>query len=890
MTPHPPARAERLLVMALGHGPRAEGILGDLFEEHAAHAQRSPARAAMWYWMQAVRLSGRALATGMVHRRRARDVPHLPAPRGDVFMRTIGLEIRHACRAILQRPALSAVLILTLALALGANAAIFSMIDALVLRPYTMPDVDRIVLLSHTRDDSIDRRETVSPADFLDWKKQADVFERLAAYEWWDANLVGRDEPERVAGFFVSADFLPAIGVQPAVGRNFTKEEETVGAHRRVILSHGLWQRRFAGDPALVGRTVQIDGAQYEVIGIAPKNFDFPLGAEIWGALAFNAETAANRRSRYLTVIGRLAPGRTLEDAKAQMAVINERLTADHPDTNRGFNARVYTLAQGMLDVGLGPILSLWQASAIFVLLIAGANVANLLLARGAERQREMAVRLAIGASRIRIVRELLIESTIVSLASVPVALAIAWVSLDALRNSMPAKVVRFVAGWNELNVDLRLFAFTAALAFVTAMVFGLVPAIQSARPRLSESLKDGGRSTTGGSRVRLRRALVIAEMALALPLLVASGLSALSVHRFLNGPQGYNPDGVLSMSIVLGDGAYPDEGARRRFAQDLVANMREIPGVQVAAAVNIPPAVGSNSSRQIEIDGRPNPDPANPPSVAYRVATPGIFDTLGIPIRTGRSFTDADREGAQPVAVVSESLAKRYWPNEDPIGRRIKVGTGQYMTVIGVCGDIIHDWFISRNVPTLYRPFAQAPVGYMAALVRTSGDPASIAPDARRAIRAVDPAQPVFDVLTLRTLLYERTLGLRYAAAIMSIFGTLALMLAIVGVYGVMAYFVTQRTHEIGVRMALGATARDVVRLTVGQAGRLTAIGVGLGLLLSFALGRLIEAGLLGAATSDVRLTAALAAVLILAALAAGYIPARRAAAIDPVVALRAE
>jgi putative ABC transport system permease protein len=571
------------------------------------------------------------------------------------------------------------------------------------------------------------------------------------------------------------------------------------------------------------------------------------------------------------------------------MAVINDRLAEQHPDTNRGFDARVYTLAQGMMDVALGPILALWQASAAFVLLIACANVANLLLDRGAERSREMSVRLAIGASRLRIVREQLVESTIVSLVSVPVALAIAWVSLDALRNSMPAKIVRFVAGWQELNVDGRLFAFTAMLACLTAVIFGLVPAIQSARAKLSDSLKDGGRSmTTSGSRTRLRRGLVIAEMALALPLLVASGLSALSVHRFLNGPQGYTPDGVLSMSIVLGEGAYPDEDSRRHFADHMVAKLHAIPSVQHAAAVNIPPAVSSNSSRPIEIEGRPNPDPANPPTVDYRVATPAIFETLGIPILAGRRFTTADRGDTQPVAVVSESLAKRYWPNDDPIGKRIKAGSGPFLTVIGVCGNVIHDWFMGRNTPTLYRPFGQAPTSYMSALTRTSADPAQLTAQARAAVRAVDPEQAVFDVLTMRTLLYERTLGLRYVAAIMSIFGSLALLLAIVGVYGVMAYFVTQRTHEIGVRMALGATARDVVRLTVGQAGRLTAIGVGLGLALSLALGRLIEAGLLGAATNDARLTAALAAILIIAALAAGYIPARRAAAIEPVVALR--
>jgi putative ABC transport system permease protein len=894
MTPpaeHPPAGAEWILSAALGPGPAAESILGDLYEEHAVLARRSGARAAAWYWTQAIRLASRAFASRTIRHLRQSRSPKPLTSTGDPLMRTLGLEFRHALRSIVQRPALSGILIVTLSLGLGANAAIFALIDSLVLRPYTMPDVDRIVLLSHTRDEDRDRRETVSPADYLDWERQTDVFEHLAAYQWWDANLVGRDEPERVPGFYVSADFLPAIGVQPAIGRNFTSGEETIGAHHRVILSYGLWQRRFAGDTTLVGRAVQIDGAPYEVVGIMPKGFDFPLGSEIWAPLAFDAKAAAERRSRYLTVIGRLAPGRALEDAKAQMAVVNDRLAAEHPDTNRGFNARVYTLAQGMLDIGLGPVLSMWQASAAFVLLIACANVANLLLARGAERQREMAVRLAIGASRLRIVRELLVESAIVALVSVPVALGIAWISIQALRGSMPAKITRFVPGWEAMDVDPRLFAFTAALALLTAMIFGLVPAIQATRPRLAESLKEGGRSmTAGGNRIRLRRGLVVAEMALALPLLVASALSAVSVNRFLNGPQGYNPDGVLSMSVALADGKYHDEQSQRRFATDTVASLRNIPGVQYAAAVNIPPSVGSNSSRQIEIDGRPNPDPANPPTVDYRVATPAIFDTLGLPIRSGRGFTEADREGAQLVAVVSESLARRYWPDQDPLGRRIRVGTGPFLTVVGVCGDVIHDWFARRNAPTLYRPLAQAPVGYMALLIRTAGDPASLAADARKAVRAVDRDQPMYDVMTLRELVYERTLGLRYVAAIMGIFGSLALLLAIVGVYGVMAYFVTQRTHEIGVRMALGATARDVVRLTVGQAAKLTAIGVGLGIVLWLALSRLIEAGLLGAADADARLTAAIAGLLVTSALAAGYIPARRAATIDPMIALRTE
>jgi len=679
--------------------------------------------------------------------------------------------------------------------------------------------------------------------------------------------------------------------VQPVAGRGFLFEEETTGRHRRVVLGHGLWQRRFASDSSIVGRSIDVDGQQYEVVGIAPPAFDFPMGAQIWAPLAFDAETAANRRSLYITAIGHLAPGRTLEDAKAQMAIVGERLSRDHPDTNRGRELRAYTLADGMRDIGLMPILSMWYASACFVLLIACANVANLLLARGAERQREMAVRLAIGASRARVVRELLIESGLLALAAVPAALAVTWVSLKLIVAYMPARIANYVAGWYQMDVDLRLVAFTAALAIVTALVFGLIPAIQASRPRLAETLKEGGRSATvGATRLRLRRGLVVAEMALALPLLVAAALSVLTVHRFLNGPQGFNPDGVLAMRLRLPEARYPTGDAHRRFAATVVERLRAVPGVDTAAAINVMPAADNNSGRSVEIDGIPNPDPTNPPSVDYRTATPEIFAALQIPIRSGRGFTDGDREDTQPVAIVTESLARRHWPNADPIGKRIKAGTGPWLTVVGVSGDVIHDWFGRRNYPTLYRPFRQAPTSNMALVVKTSRDPSTLAADAQAAVRAVDPAQPVFDLRSMRKALQEKTIGLQYVGAVMLAFGGLALLLAVIGVYGVMAYMVTQRTHEIGVRMALGATRRDVLRLTVGQTGRLTAVGAGVGIVLSFLLSRLIEAGLLGVASSDARITAGLAAILIASALAAGYLPARRAASIDPTVALRGE
>ena len=806
-------------------------------------------------------------------------------------MSTFLIEIHHALRSIVKRPAMSAIVVGTLALGLGANAAIFSIVDALVLRPFTMRDADRIALISYGRPEDLDRRGAFSPADFLDVRREPGAFERVAAFRWWTANLVGKDEPENVQGFFVSADFFPILGVVPAAGRGFVGDDEILGREKRLVLGHGLWQRRFASDPAIVGQSIEVDGEQYEVVGIAPEGFDFPLGAQLWAPLAFDAKTAANRRTRYLTPIARLAPGRTIDEAKAHMAALGDRLNVDHAETNRGRVMRVYTLAQGMMDIGVGPIVSMWQASAVFVLLIACANVANLLLARGAERQREMAVRLAIGASRGRIVRELLLESGMLALVAVPGALAVAWLSLKLMVGYMPAKIARFVAGWYEMDVDLRLVAFTAGLAVVTALVFGLMPAIQASRPGLVDALRDGGRGATAGrGRLRLRRGLVVGEIALALPLLVAAALSVLSVHRFLNGPQGFNPDGLLTMQLILPDARYTSPDARWQFAASVVDRLRALPGAASAAAINVMPASGNNWSRSIEIDGTPNPDPANPPSVDYRAVTPAAHETLAIPILSGRAFNDGDRQDTQQVAIVSASLARKYWPNADPIGKRLKLGTDPWVTVVGVCGDVIHDWFGRRNYPTVYRPFRQAPTSGMALIVRTTQDATNASSGARAAVRAVDASQPVFDLQTMRKTLRERTIGLQYLGGIMFVFGGLALLLSVIGVYGVMAYTITQRTHEIGVRMALGATRSDVLRLTVGQTARLTAVGVSAGVALSLLLGRLIEAGLLGVASSDVRITGALALILVAAALAAGYLPARRAAAIDPTVALRGE
>jgi len=867
-----PAAAEWLLARALRNANEREMVLGDLQEQLPRHGTG-------WYWGQAIAIAAHALA-----RRRPAD----PRRHGDALMLTLMKDMRYAWRALVKRPLLTATVTATLALGLGANAAIFNIIDRMVLRPYPLADPDRTLLLTETGPGLEYKRGSVSPKNYADWRGSTDTVTHMAAFAWWDANLVERADPERLQGYHVSADFFDALGTRPAFGRNFVRDDETFGRHRVVLISDRLWKRKFDGDPAVVGRSITIDGDPHQVIGVMPPRFQFPDGCDLWAPLSFDPAHVPARDARFLTVLGRLRDGTSLEDAQAQVGVIADRLAREYPDANRDHGIRVYTLTRGMLDEGTGPILSLWQASAMIVLLIACANIANLMLARASERRREIAVRVALGAARGRVIRELLTESLLLALIAVPPALGVAWVSLRWIKAQMPANILRFVPGFESLGPDMRLLGFTTAIAVATGCIFGLLPALQASRSRVSDALKEGGRTATG--RQLLRRGIVVAEMSIALPLLVAAGLGVLGTNRFLHGPQGYDPEGMLRLKVVLPERTYPDGASQRRFVERAIDELATVPGVERAAAINNPPASASNASRAIEIDGHPPVDPKQLPSVDYRLTTPDYFAVMKIPILRGRGLTSADREGAAPVVVVSESMAKKFWPGEDPIGRRLKTRDTEWLTVVGVSGDVIHDWFDARNSPTMYRPFAQAPTGFFAIQIRTAGDPSSTAGGVRQALLHVDPTQPIFELMSMRQALKERTVGLQYLAAIMGAFGGLALLLAAVGLYAVISYLVAQRRHEIGLRIALGASRADVVRLTVGQALNLTAIGTVIGLALSIALSRLMEAGILGIATSDARIFAVFAAVLVGAALLAGYLPARRAAAIDPMIALRAE
>jgi putative ABC transport system permease protein len=545
-----------------------------------------------------------------------------------------------------------------------------------------------------------------------------------------------------------------------------------------------------------------------------------------------------------------------------------------------------------MIDTGLPAILALWQAAALLVLLIACTNIANLLLARGVEQQRDLAVRAAIGASRWRLLRQLLAESLALAIASTPVALGVASLGLTALKAAMPPPLIRFVSGWTELGVDGRLVAFTLVVAVGTVVLFGVLPAWQLSRVDLMGSLREGGRSGTAGPwRSRLRRSLVVAQIALALPLLVASGLAAIATSRFVNGPQGYDPAGVMSLRMVLPVANYATADARRQFIERLLTEVSHVPAVDATGTSSTLPASSMTQSRQLTIDGRAE-DRDHPISVYYRAVTPQYFDALRIPVRTGRAFGDPDRADTQPVAIVSQSLATRYWPNAESLGRRVHLegSKADWTTVIGIVGNTIDDWFVSRNAPTIYVPEAQAPSASVYLVARTPADPVSLGRPLQAAIAAVDSQVPAFEVMSMRDRLRQRTSGLQFVGALMAVFGLLALVLAAGGLYAVMAFFVSQRRHEIGVRMALGATATNVLRQIAGHAWRLSIIGIAIGLGLAVLLAKAMERALFGIVAAEPGLFVGVVIVLLVAAAAASWLPTRRATRIDPALALRTE
>jgi putative ABC transport system permease protein len=800
-------------------------------------------------------------------------------------------DIRYAVRNLLKRPGFTAIAVITLALGIGANTAIFSAVNALLINPLPFPDQDRVVAIwDKVPSRGVDHNE-VAMANYLDWRAQSQSFEHLALERWWSTNLTAGDTPERVQGFLVTANFFDVLRVKPIKGRNFAEEENQPGKDSVAIITYSLWQRRFGSDPNIINKTITTNGVVRTVIGVLPEDFNYPKGAEVFGPIALTPELIKSRRSHSYYVIGRLKPGVSLPAAQAEIDTITARLAAQYPDANLGLGATVYPIVADTVRT-YSTALWIMMGAVGFVMLIACANVANLMLARASGRQKEIALRAALGASRWRIIRQLLVESLIIALIGGALGVLIGFWGIDLLRAGNPGEAAKYAPGWKNMGINLPVLAFTLAISLLSGLLFGLAPAWHVSKPELNDALKEGGRQTTGGSH-RLRSLLVVSEVALSLVLLIGAGLMVRSFLAILKTSPGFNPEGVLTMNLNLPFAKYKEEPQRAAFYSDLVQRVKALPGVQSAAVINYLPLGGSNSSDAFLVEGRPEPAPGQENIGRYRVCTPDYFQTMGISILKGRGFTEQDRSGSTPVIIVNETLAHRYWPDGDALGKRVRfegpLEKAPWMEVIGIVQDVKHE----LNLPVtsdFYLPHAQDSWNAMVLVARTSADPASMSDSIRQQVLAIDKDQPVFDV---RTMLEVRAISVAvysFGSATMSIFAVVALVLAAIGIYGVMAFAVTQRTQEIGIRMALGARAIDVLKLVVRSGMLMTTIGVIAGLAGAFAITRLMSSLLFGVSPTDVVTFVLVTAGLIFVALLACYIPARRATKVDPMVALRYE
>src|SRR5215203_5586853 len=660
-------------------------------------------------------------------------------------------DIRYALRNLSKRPGFTLIAVVTLALGIGANTAIFSAINALLLKPLPFPELDRVVAIWDKLPSRGVLHNEVAMANYLDWQSQNKSFEQLAVYRWWSANLTGGDTPERIQGFLVSANFLDAAGMKPIMGRNFYAEENQPGKDAVAIITHSLWQRRFGGDPNIVNKTITINSIVRTVVGVMPEHFNFPKGSEIYAPIALTPELMKSRGNHSYYVIGRLKPGSSIESAQAEIDNIATSLEQQYSETNVGWGATVFPIVADTVRL-YDTALWVMMGAVGFVLLIACANVANLMLARASGRQKEIALRAALGATRWRIVRQLLTESVIVALVGGALGVLIGFWGIDALRAGNPGEAAKYAAGWYQLGINPSVLLFTLGLSVISGIVFGLAPALQMSKPNLNDALKEGTRGTTSTSH-RLRSSLVVFEVALSLVLLVGAGLLARSFLSLLKTNPGFNPDNVLTMNLVLPGAKYREQPQRAAFYNDLVQRVKAYPGVESAAAVNYLPLGGANSSDSYLVEGMPEPAPGQEIDGRYRVCTPDYFRTMGIPILKGRGFTEQDKAGATPVVIVNETLARKHWPGEDPIGKRIRFygppERAGWMQIVGVVEDVKHELNLPVT-PEYYLPHAQDPWNAMVLVAKTSVEPGSLSAGLRQQVWAIDKDQPVFDIRTM--------------------------------------------------------------------------------------------------------------------------------------------
>jgi predicted permease len=807
-------------------------------------------------------------------------------------MRTLLQDLRYAARALRASPGFTLVAALTLALGVGANTAIFSVVHAVLLRPLPFAEPDRLVR-AFTVNDGIPG--SMSPPDFLDFRAQNHVFQGLAAYDALDFTLTALGEPARLPGVSVTSGFFETLGVRPLLGRTFRAEESRPDRSRVVLLSHALWRQRFGGDPGVLGRTVTLDGRSYTVVGVMPPGFDYPARRELWTPIPEDEDFTSeeNRRGEYLAVIGRLRPGATLDQAAADLAALAGRLAREHPETNTAIGASVASLEEHLVRDVRRPLLVLLGAVA-FVLLVACANVANLLLVRASARESELAVRAALGAGRLRLLRQLLTESLLLGTIGGGVGLLLASWGAAALVRLAPPGIPR-VEG---VGMDGPVVVFALGVALLTALLFGTVPALQSTRPALAATLKEGGRGALGARHgARTRGLLVVAETALAVVLLVGAGLLLKSFVRLLEVDPGFRFERRLAFELQLPDSDYGDDARKDAFYRSLLERLDALPGVLSAGAVTGLPLSGTNFLISFDVEGRPPARPGQSVAMQVRIATPEYFETMGIPLRRGRLFSDADRAAAPQVVLLSEPAVRRFFPGEDPLGKRIDLGwtRGHSETrvggeVVGIVGGVKQGGLADPFEPEIYVPHAQVPLGWLSVVLRVDGDPRGLAAAVVREVRALDPNLPVAEVKTLDDVVSQAVARPRFYLSLLALFAAIALALAAVGIFGVLSYTVAQRRREIGIRMALGAEPAAVLRSVMTGALLLAAGGLALGLLGALALTRAIRSLLFGVSAADPSTFLAVAATLAAAAALASWLPARSATRVDPASALRAE
>jgi len=816
-------------------------------------------------------------------------------------MHTLWQDIRYGMHTLLKSPGFTLVAVVALALGIGANTAIFSVVNAVLLRPLPYKNPERLVMMWQTNLRQGIGQDSVAAPNFLDWREQSQSFEHMAAYRGQSFNLTVGDKPEQLPGAVVSASFFQVLGVKAALGRIPQTEVDQPGGNLVAVLSHGLWQRHFGADPNLIGKPLTLNGESFTAVGIMPPGFKYPLDdTEVWAlskrmvpelpiTIPGIDDPLTLRGATYLKVIARLKPGVSLTQAQAEMATVSHRL--EQYEDNEGVGVKIIPLQEQLVgDSRLGLLVLLGVVG--FVLAVACANVANLLLARAAVRQKEIAIRHALGASRWRLARQLLTESVLLSVIGGVLGLVLAWWGIDLLMASIPEEIPRV----KEVSLDPYVLGFTFAVSVLTGLLFGLAPALGASKPDLNSALKEGARTSTESiRRNRVRSLLVVSEVALALVLLVGAGLMMQSFLRLSEVNPGFNPENLVTAEFWLPQFKYPEDGQQAAFYTKLLERVAQLPGVSSSAAISVLPLTGSDVSTSPQIEGRPEPDEGERSEVQLRSVSPSYFRTMGIPLLQGRDFTTRDDEDAPGVAVISEAGARRLFGSKDAaMGERLDyVGDTENPTwseIVGVVGDVHESGLDQEAAAEVYVPYRQLPSAFMYVVTRSALDPTSLTNAIRREVQAIDKDQPILEARTMNERIAESIAARRFSMLLFAVFAGIALVLAVVGIYGVMSYSVARRTHEIGIRMALGAGRGGVLRLVVGQGMILAAVGISIGLTAAFALTRVMSSLFYGVSATDPVTFIGVAMLLTIAALLACYIPARRATKVDPMVALRYE